>query len=49
MTNWLDDDEMRAWRGLVDVFAEVRAALEADLSEGFDLTEGDYGVLVVLS
>jgi DNA-binding MarR family transcriptional regulator len=49
MTNWLDHDEMRAWRGLVDVFAEVRAALEAELSDAFDLTEGDYGVLVVLS
>jgi DNA-binding MarR family transcriptional regulator len=49
MANWLDDDEMRAWRSLVEVFAEVRAALERDLEEQFDLTEGDYGVLVVLS
>lgn len=49
MTQWLDDDEMTAWRGLVDVFAEVRADLETELVEQFDLTDGDYGVLVVLS
>jgi DNA-binding MarR family transcriptional regulator len=49
MANWLDDDEMRAWRGLVEVGAEVRAALESDLSAAFDLTEGDYAVLVLLS
>lgn len=49
MTSWLDADEMRAWRGLVDVFADVRAELEAELEDAFDLSEGDYGVLVVLS
>lgn len=49
MTGWLDDEEMWAWRGLVEVFSDVRASLENDLVERFDLTEGDYGVLVVLS
>jgi DNA-binding MarR family transcriptional regulator len=49
MTAWLDDEEMRAWRGLVEVFASVHASLEAELLEGFGLTEGDYGVLVNLS
>ena len=49
MTDWLDDDEMQAWRGLVEVFSDVRASLEAELTEQFGLTEGDYGVLVVLS
>jgi DNA-binding MarR family transcriptional regulator len=49
MTEWLDDDEMTAWRGLVEVFADVRAALDAELVEQFDLSDGDYGVLVVLS
>jgi DNA-binding MarR family transcriptional regulator len=49
MTAWLDDDEMRAWRGLVEVFGDVRADLEAELEERFGLTDGDYGVLVVLS
>lgn len=46
---WLDDDEMRAWRGLVDVVNDVRVSLDADLMEQHDLAEGDYGVLVTLS
>jgi DNA-binding MarR family transcriptional regulator len=49
MADWLDDEEMRAWRGLVEVFADVQAALEAELFEGFGISEGDYGVLVNLS
>lgn len=49
MTNWLNDDEMHAWRGLIDVFSDVRASLEAELVDQFDLTEGDYGVLAALS
>jgi DNA-binding MarR family transcriptional regulator len=49
MTRWLDDEEMRAWRGLVDVFADVQASLESELVEGFGITEGDYAVLVHLS
>jgi DNA-binding MarR family transcriptional regulator len=49
MTAWLDDEEMRAWRGLVEVFAAVHASLEAELLDGFGLTEGEYGVLVNLS
>ena len=49
MTRWLDDDEMRAWRGLVEVMAAVQAATEADLVAGHGLTQGDYAVLVNLS
>jgi len=49
MVDWLDDEEMRAWRGLVEVFAEVHAALETELVEEFGISEGDYGVLVNLS
>ena len=47
--NWLDDEEMRAWRGLVEAYAELQAALEADLVSGFGIDGGDYGVLVNLS
>src|SRR6478609_6902992 len=47
--NWLDDEEMRAWRGLVEAYAELQAALEADLVAGFGIDGGDYGVLVNLS
>jgi DNA-binding MarR family transcriptional regulator len=48
-TEWLDDEEMRAWRGLVEAYAELHAALEADLLAGFGIDGGDYGVLVNLS
>lgn len=40
---------MRAWRGLVEVFADVLAALDAELKERHDLDNGDYAVLVNLS
>jgi DNA-binding MarR family transcriptional regulator len=46
---WLDEEEMRAWRGLVDLSRELQASLEAELEAGFGLSDGDYGVLVVLS
>jgi DNA-binding MarR family transcriptional regulator len=47
--DWLDDEEMRAWRGLIELYADVQAALEADLVHGFGIDGGDYGVLVNLS
>jgi len=46
---WLDDEEMAAWRGLVETFADVEADLDADLQRTHGLTGGDYGVLVQLS
>jgi DNA-binding MarR family transcriptional regulator len=45
---WLDGDEMRAWRAYVETVVELNAALEADLA-GHGLTLGDYQVLVFLS
>jgi DNA-binding MarR family transcriptional regulator len=49
VVDWLDDEEMRAWRGLVEVAADVHASLEAELMAGFGFSEGDYAVLVNLS
>lgn len=49
MTNWLDQEEMRAWRGFLMVYAEVHAALDAELLAEHGLSEGDYGVLARLS
>jgi DNA-binding MarR family transcriptional regulator len=46
---WLDDEEMRAWRGLIGLTNAVHAALDAELVAGFGLDEGDYAVLVNLS
>ena len=40
---------MRAWRGLVEAYADLQAALESDLVSGFGIDGGDYGVLVNLS
>jgi DNA-binding MarR family transcriptional regulator len=49
MTDWLDDDEMAAWRGLIGVHADVFAELEQDLVAAHGITGGDYAVLVALS
>lgn len=49
MTEWLDEVEMAAWRGFVDVSAGVSGALEAELLESHGITTGDYGVLARLS
>ncbi|HEY3834673.1 MAG TPA: MarR family transcriptional regulator [Acidimicrobiia bacterium] len=46
---WLDHEEMSAWRGLVETFADVEADLDADLQRAHGMTSGDYGVLVHLS
>lgn len=46
---WLDDDEMAAWRSFVDASTAVTAAVDADLQAGIGIGAGDYGVLVHLS
>ena len=46
---WLDPEEMRAWRGLIELTGDVRAALDTELVTAFGITEGDYAVLVNLS
>lgn len=47
-TQWLNADEMAAWRNHVDCIGALNQALETDLAE-FGLTLGDYEVLVRLS
>src|SRR3954466_15552673 len=49
MVQWLDEEEMAAWRGLVETFADVEADLDTDLQRTQGMTVGDYGVLVQLS
>ena len=49
MAKWLDDEEMKAWRGLVEVFTDVEASLGAELIESHAISHGDYAVLVALS
>jgi DNA-binding MarR family transcriptional regulator len=49
MTDWLDETEMRAWRGFIELSGMVQAELEHDLLTQHGLSAGDYGVLVNLS
>lgn len=47
--DWLDPEEMGAWRAFVDAQAAVMARTEADLLAAHGLSAGEYGVLVHLS
>ena len=47
--DWLDPEEMAAWRAFVDAQAAVMARTEADLLAAHGLSAGEYGVLVHLS
>ncbi len=47
--SWLDEEEMRAWRGLVEVFNALQATVDAELEAEHGISGGDYAVLVTLS
>ena len=52
MTNdvqWLGADEQRAWRGFLDVHAQLRARLHRELQAASGLSLSDYDVLVHLT
>ena len=49
VTQWLDTEEMAAWRGLIEVSTALHSVIEAQLLKGHALTEGEYAALVVLS
>jgi DNA-binding MarR family transcriptional regulator len=46
---WLDPDEMRFWRGFIEVSGRALDAINADLRTDADVTHDDYEVLVRLS
>lgn len=48
MTRWLDDEEMAAWRSLIETGTDLFRALESDLA-AHGLDQGAYQVLVYLS
>ncbi len=48
-TEWLSDAEQRTWRGLVQLILELQAEQESALVEAHGITEGEYGVLAMLS
>jgi DNA-binding MarR family transcriptional regulator len=45
---WLNDNEMKAWRGFVTTAAELHRAIESDLAQ-FGIDGGDYQLLAMLS
>ena len=46
---WLDDEEVRIWRGFVEVSSRVKQLLDLSLKAEADMTFDDYEVLVHLS
>lgn len=46
---WLSDDEMRAWRGLVQLIVPLLAEQDEALAAQHGINEGEYAVLVHLS
>jgi DNA-binding MarR family transcriptional regulator len=46
---WLDDQEMSAWRGWVTVTERVRAAIGRDMARDHGMSDAEYAVLVYLS
>jgi DNA-binding MarR family transcriptional regulator len=48
-TRWLDEDEMRAWRGYRRMFLLLNAQVNRDLARDSGLSEPDYDVLSNLS
>ena len=49
MTRWLTEREQRAWRGLLQMSAQIDVAVNRQLQHCSGLSNVDYGVLVPLS
>jgi DNA-binding MarR family transcriptional regulator len=47
--SWLDDQQQRAWRTLINVHGRLLSQLDAELEGAHDLSLPDYEVLVHLS
>src|SRR3954453_18773237 len=48
-TDWLSEEEQRTWRGLVALILELQAEQDRALVDAHGITEGEYGVLAMLS
>lgn len=46
---WLDGEEQRLWRGLIEASLKVTREIDEELRADFDLTSAEYAVLVQLS
>ena len=49
MTRWLTEDEQGAWRGLLQMTAQLNARMNRQLQDDYGISLADYDVLVVLS
>ncbi len=49
MSDWLDEREAKAWRGLQFMNMQLDAALARELADDSNLSMQDYGVLVALT
>lgn len=49
MTQWLEDDELRAWLQLARVMLKLSPALDSQLQRDADMTHFDYLCLAMLS
>jgi DNA-binding MarR family transcriptional regulator len=48
-TKWLDENEQRAWRGLLTMYTQLTAHLARQMSADSDLSMADFAVLVSLT
>ncbi|WP_408897789.1 MarR family winged helix-turn-helix transcriptional regulator [Nocardioides sp. R1-1] len=48
-TQWLDDEEARAWRAWIDLNAQLSARLNRELQAASGLSIADYEILVALT
>ncbi|MGQ0464460.1 MAG: MarR family winged helix-turn-helix transcriptional regulator [Sporichthyaceae bacterium] len=46
---WLDEDEQRAWRGLIAMWTQLSAELARQMAANSDLSMAEFGVLVALT
>jgi DNA-binding MarR family transcriptional regulator len=49
MSQWLTEDEQRAWRGLVQMTSRLDSRLNRELQQASGLSLADYDVLVLLT
>ena len=49
MSQWLSEEEQRAWRGLLQMTSQLNARMNRQLQDDYGLSLTDYEVLVVLS
>jgi DNA-binding MarR family transcriptional regulator len=46
---WLNEEEQRAWRGVVQLFMRLPAAIDSNLQRTAGITQLEYAVLALLS